>query len=60
MVVAMSWWGSFIRATVVAHSSARLNEQMLQAMPTAMPRVLLARMVGKVTGSRVGSVVVPS
>ena len=60
MVVEMSWCSSFIRATVVAHSSARLNEQMLHAMPTAMPSVLLARMVGKVTGSRVGSVVVLS
>ena len=60
MVEPMSWFGSLSRATVVAHSSARLNEQMLHAMPTAMPSVLLARMVGKVTGSRVGSVVVPS
>ena len=36
------------------------TSQMLQAMPTAMPSVLLARIVGKVTGRRVGSVVVPS
>ena len=60
MVVEMSCLASFIRAMVVLHSSVRLNEQMLHAMPTAMPSVLLARMVGKVTGSRVGSVVEPS
>ena len=56
----MSWSGSLMRAAVVAHSWVRLKEQMLLAMPTAMPSVLLARMVGKVTGSRVGSVVVAS
>ena len=60
MVVEMSCFASFMRAMVVLHSSARLKEQMLQAIPTAMPSVLLARMVGKVTGRRVGSVVVPS
>ena len=59
MVVEMSCFASFSQAMVVSHSSARLKEQMLQAMPTAMPSVLLARMVGKVT-QKVGSVVVPS
>ena len=37
---------------VVSHSSARLKEQMLQAMPTAMPSVLLARMVGECHGQK--------
>ena len=59
-MAAISASGSLSSATVAAHSSLRLNEQMLLAMPTAMPSVLLAKIVGNVTGSRHGSVVVLS
>ena len=40
---------------VVLHTSSRLNGQIELAMPTAMPVLALTKMVGKVTGSRVGS-----
>ena len=47
-------------AMVVSQSSVRLNEQMEDAIPTAMPRLTFARIVGKVTGSSTGSFMVLS
>ncbi len=60
MVEKRSCLGFLRKAIVVSHSSARLKEQMLDAMPTAIPSVLFARMVGNVTGSSFGSWVVAS
>ena len=45
---------------VVSQTSARLKGQMELAMPTAMPTLELVRMVGKDTGSKVGSIMVLS
>ena len=52
--------GSRISAAVVSHTSARLKEQILLAMPTAMPVLLFTSTEGKVTGNRVGSFTVLS
>ncbi len=40
----------------VSHTSARLNPQRLEAIPTAMPMLAETRMLGKEVGSRRGSV----
>ena len=40
---------------VVSHTSCRLKEQILLAIPTAMPILLFTKIDGKPTGSRVGS-----
>ena len=47
-------------ATVVSQTSARLNEQMFDAMPTAMPMLAETRTFGKVVGRRTGSCMEPS
>ena len=52
--------GCLIRAMAASQTSVRLNPQRLEAMPTAMPRLALTRMLGKVVGSRAGSLVVLS
>ena len=56
----MSWFLLFSRAIVVSHTSARLNPQILDAMPTAMPWFAETRMLGKVVGSKAGSFMVSS
>ena len=55
-----SAWGSLMRAMVAWQTSARLNPQRFEAMPTAMPMLAETRILGKVVGSRIGSVRVPS
>ena len=51
----------FLRSAIVAsHISARLNEQIEQAIPTAIPRFGETRIFGKVVGKSVGSVKVLS
>ena len=52
--------GSRIRAMVVRQTSAKLKEQILQAMPTAMPVLGFVSMVGKLAGSSRGSFMVLS
>ncbi len=52
--------GSRMKAAVARQTSARLNEQMLLAIPTAMPWFAFTRIVGNVAGSSVGSSSVPS
>ena len=59
-VSAISCFGSRISAAVVSHTSARLKEQILLAIPTAMPVLAFTSTEGKVTGSSVGSLVVLS
>ena len=56
----MSCLGSLSSATVVSHTSARLNGQIELAMPTAMPRLELTSTDGKEAGSSVGSCMVLS
>lgn len=54
------WAGFLISSMAVSQTSVRLNEQILLAMPTAMPWFAFTRIFGKETGSRVGSCMVPS
>ena len=49
-----------MRKAAVSQTSRRLNEQMLLAMPTAMPVFALTRILGNVAGSNVGSCIVLS
>ena len=44
----------------VSHTSRRLNEQMLDAMPTAMPWLAETSTLGNVVGSSAGSFMVAS
>ena len=57
---AISASGSRMRAMAVRQTSSKLKGQMALAMPTAIPMLALTRMVGKVTGKRVGSFMVAS
>ena len=47
-------------AMAVRHTSCKLNEQMLDAMPTAMPMLAETSTFGNVVGSSVGSFIEPS
>ena len=49
-----------MRAIVVSQISLRLNEQMLLAIDTASPKLLLTSTAGYLTGNRLGSSMVLS
>ena len=52
--------GLRIHAAVALQTSRRLNEQMLLAMPTAIPMLAVTSTLGKAVGSKVGSSMVLS
>lgn len=56
----MSWSLSRISAAVVSQTSRKLNEQMLDAIPTAIPVFALTSTDGKVAGKSEGSFIVLS
>ena len=53
-------FGFLSSAMVPSQISAKLKEQMLEAIPTAIPILGVTRTLGKVVGNRTGSLSVPS
>ena len=51
---------SFIYAVVASHTSARLNEHIFDAIPTAMPWFGFTSIDGNAAGRSVGSFISPS
>ena len=56
----MSWSGLFISAIVVSQISFKLKEQILLAIPTAIPWLADTNTLGNVVGKRLGSFMVAS